>query len=76
MLMQTGFYPKLKSFGSCSHMNCCVHYMLHINLHILYVGVYFIKFNFNLKEFQESNKYIKTYQEHKIECFWMNYISN
>ena len=21
----TGFYPKLKSFWSCSHMNCCLH---------------------------------------------------
>ena len=28
----TGFYPKLKSFWYCSHMNCCQHYMLHINL--------------------------------------------
>ena len=37
----TGFqvvtgYPKLKSFWSCSHMNCCQHYMLHINLYIPY----------------------------------------
>ena len=31
----TGFYQQLKSFWSCSHMNCCLHYMLHINLHIL-----------------------------------------
>ena len=49
----TGFYTKLKSFWSCSHMNCCRHYMVHINLHILYI--YFIKLNLNLKEFQESN---------------------
>ena len=27
----TGFYTKLKSFWSCSHMNCCRHYMVHIN---------------------------------------------
>ena len=46
-------------------MNCCLHYMLHINLHILYI--YFIKLNLNLKEFQESNNYIKSYQENKIE---------
>ena len=32
----TGFYPKLKSFWSCSHMNCCQHYMLHINLYFIY----------------------------------------
>ena len=31
------FYPKLKTFWSCSHMNCFLHYMLHINLHILYL---------------------------------------
>ena len=41
--------------------------MLHINLHILYI--YFIKLNLNLKEFQESNKCIKRYQENKFE-FW------
>ena len=61
----TGFYPKLKSFWSCSHMNCCQHYMLHINLHILYI--HFIKLNLNLKEFQESSIYFTSYQEDKIE---------
>ena len=61
----TGFYPKLKSFVSCRHMNCCQHYMLRINIHILYI--LFIKLNLNLKEFQESNTYIKSYQEDKIE---------
>ena len=44
-------------------MNCCQHYMLHINQHILYI--YFIKFNFNLKEVQESNNYFKSYQVNK-----------
>ena len=39
--------------------------MLHINLHILYI--YFIKLNLNLKEFQESINFIKSYQENKIE---------
>ena len=28
--------------------------------------IYFIKLNQNLKEFQESNKYITSYQENKI----------
>ena len=46
-------------------MNFCQYYMLHINLHILYI--LFIKMNLNLKEFQESNNYIKSYQENKIE---------
>ena len=59
----TGFYTKLKSFWSCSHINCCLYYMLHINLHILYT--YFIKMNLNLKEFQEFNKSFKSYQENK-----------
>ena len=59
-----GFYPKLKSFWSCCHMNCCQHYMLHIDLHILYI--YFIKLNLNLNEFQESNNYLKSYQVNKI----------
>ena len=61
----TGFYPKLKLFWSCSHMNCCLQYILHINLHILYF--YFTKMNLNLKELQESKEYIKSYQENKIE---------
>ena len=39
--------------------------MLHTNFHILYI--YFIKMNLNLKEFQESIKYNKSYQENKIE---------
>ena len=51
----TGFYPKLKSLWSCSHMNCCQHYMLHIIPNILNIHV--IKLNLNLKEFQESNNY-------------------
>ena len=48
-------------------MNCCQHYMLHrsINLHILYI--LFIKLNFDLKEFQVSNNYFKSYQENKMK---------
>ena len=46
-------------------MNCSQHYILHISLHILYI--YFIKFNLNLKEFQESNNCIKSYQVNMIE---------
>ena len=41
--------------------------MLHINLHILYI--YFIKMNLDWKEFQVSNKSMKSYQENKIEFF-------
>ena len=26
-----------KSFWSCSHLNCCLQNILHINLHILYI---------------------------------------
>ena len=39
--------------------------MLHINLHILHI--YFFKLNLYLKEFLESNNYIRSYQENKIE---------
>ena len=38
--------------------------MLHINLHLY---MYFVKVNLYLKEFHESNNYIKSYQENKIE---------
>ena len=61
----TGLYAEFKSSWSCSHMNCCLHFILDINLHILYIR--FIKMNLNLKEFQLSNKYFKSYQEDKIE---------
>ena len=67
------FYPKLKFFWSCSHMNCCLHYILHINLFTIYL--YFINMNLNLKAFQESNEYIKSYQASEIE-FLMNFNSN
>ena len=43
----TGFYPSLKSFWSCFHMNCCQHYMLHINLHILYIYFHQVQFKFD-----------------------------
>ena len=46
-------------------MNCCQHYMLHTNLHIVYI--LFIKLNYNLKQFQECNNYFKSDQENKIE---------
>ena len=39
--------------------------MIHINLHILYI--HSIKLNLNLKEFQGSNNYIKSYQENQVE---------
>ena len=56
MVQLAGFYQKLKSFWSCSHMT-----------HIIYI--HFIKFNLNLNEFQESNNYFKSYQMSKIEYF-------
>ena len=54
-------------------MNRCQYYMLHINLHILYI--HFIKFNLNLKEFQESNNYFKSYQVNKIEYYYELYFN-
>ena len=45
-------------------MNCCQHYMSHINLHVLYI--LFIKLSLNLKEFQESIIYFKSYQEKRL----------
>ena len=52
-------------------MNCCLHYMLHINLHISYI--YFIKLNLNLKEFQASNNFSKVIKKTGLNI-WMNYI--
>ena len=41
--------------------------MLHLNLHVL--CIHFIKMKLNLKEFQESNYYLESYQENKIQYF-------
>ena len=67
----TGFHPKLKSFVSCSHMNCCLHYILHINLHILYI--YFVKLNLNLKEFKNPTSTSKVTKETRL-IFYALYI--
>ena len=46
-------------------MNCCLQNILHINLHILYIIQ--VKTSCKIQELQESIKYIKSYQENKIE---------
>ena len=53
-----------KSFWSCSHMNCCLQNIRHINLHILYIIQ--VKTMSKIQELQESNKYINSYQQNKI----------
>ena len=70
----TGFYPKAqKSFWSCTHMNCCLQNILYINLHILYV--IHIKTSSKILELQESNKYIKSYQQKKFEVLEKYYFN-
>ena len=46
-------------------MNCCLQNILHINLHILYI--IHIKTSSKIQELQESNKYIKSFQQNKFE---------
>ena len=46
-------------------MNCCLQNILYINLHILYI--IHIKTRSKIQELQESNKYIKSYQQNKFE---------
>ena len=45
-------------------MNCCLQNILYINLHILYIIQ--VKTSSKIQELQESNKYIKSYQQNKI----------
>ena len=40
---------------------------LHVTHQYTILYIHFIKLNLNLKEFQECNKYFKSYQESKIE---------
>ena len=44
----TEFYPKLNSFRCCSHMNCCQHYMVHMNLHIFIYSFHQIQLKFEI----------------------------
>ena len=58
-------------------MNCCLQKILYINLHILYI--IHIKTSSKIQEVQESNMYIKSYQQNKFElldkyCFNMYFI--
>ena len=48
-------------------MNCCLHNIgvCYINLHILYTIQ--VKTSSKIQELQESNKYIKSYQQNKFE---------
>ena len=46
-------------------MNCCPQDILHINLDILYIIQ--VKTSSRIQELQESNKYIKSYQQNKLE---------
>ena len=46
-------------------MNCYLQNTLHINLHILYIIQ--VKTSPKIQELQESNKYIKSYQQNKFE---------
>ena len=54
-------------------MNCCLQNILHINLHILYI--IHIKTSSKIQELQESNKYIKSYQQNKFELLEKYYFN-
>ena len=67
-LFLTEVYQQLKSFWSCSHMNCC--------LQISYTSISIFYLLVNSRKVQKfknykSIKYIKSYQENEIE-FLMN----
>ena len=60
-----------------SHELLSTKIILHINIHILYI-IYFKKSTI-IQELQESNKYIKSYQQNKFELlgkynFYLNCI--
>ena len=54
-------------------MNCCLQNILHINLHFLYI--IHIKTSWKIQELEESIKYIKSYQENKIEFLDESYFN-
>ena len=55
-----------------SHELLSTLHVTHQSTHFIY---YFIKFNLNLKEFQESIKYFKSYQLNKIGYFVESYFN-
>ena len=62
-----------KSFWSCSHMNCCLQKILHINLHIIYI--IHIKASSKIQESRKSNKYIKSYKQNNVFNILINLLS-
>ena len=46
-------------------MNCCLQNILFINLHILFI--IHVKTSSKIQELQESNKYIKSYQQKSLK---------
>ena len=63
----TGFCTSPKSFWSCTHVNSCQQYKLHINLHILLIIL--CKATLNIQESRKSNKYIKSYKQYNFNYF-------
>ena len=72
----TEFYPSPKSFWLGAHVNGCQYYTLYINLHILLNIL--CTASSKLQELSKSIKYIKSYQENRIEFliiyFYLKYI--
>ena len=54
-----------KSFWSCTHVNSCWKYILHINLHILLMILF--KISLKIKKSRKSNKNSNRYTQTKFE---------
>ena len=61
------FFPSPISFWSCTHVNSCQNYTLHINLHILLISL--LKASLKIQELLESIKYIKRHMQNNFYYF-------
>ena len=67
----TGFYQMPISSVSCSHMNCCLQNILHINLHILYIIQFKTRQVKTFKNYKSPLSTSKVIKETRLN-YWMN----
>ena len=68
----TGFYQRPKFFWSCSHMNCCLQNVLHINLHIIYFSQVKSRQVETFKNYKNPSSTSKVIMKPRLK-FWMNH---
>ena len=67
MIIYETIHIPTRSFWSCTHVNSCYTYTLHINLHILLIIL--CKATSRIQELSKYIKYIKSYKQNNLNYF-------